>query len=164
MSLYQLTKEWQALYDQIENIPEDAFQDTLEAIEGEFDDKVDNIACFIKDLDAEADKIKEERDALKQREDAKRTKANRLREYLKDQMIAIGKKKVETPRNLVTLAKSAPRVETDEEFIAWAEKSADFLLNYEPPKPNKKAIQQAIKDGVSVMHVRLENRQALRIK
>lgn len=164
MSLYQLAKDWQALYDQIDDLPEDAFLDTLEGIEGEFEEKADSIACFIKDLDAEADKIKRERETLAQREAAKRAKAARLREYLKEQMAAVGKTRIETPRNLLTVAKSTPRVETDEEFVAWAEESADFLLHYHPPEPNKQAIQQAIKDGMTVLHVRLEGGQSLRIK
>lgn len=164
MSLYQLAKDWQALYDQIDEIPEDAFFDTLEGIAGEFEEKADSIACFIKDLDAEADQIKKEREALSQREAAKRAKSARLREYLREQMTAVGKTRIETPRNLLTVARSAPRVETDEEFVAWAEESADFLLHYRPPEPDKKAIQQAIRDGMTVLHARLEGGQSLRIK
>lgn len=164
MSLYQLAKDWQALYDQIDEIPEDAFRDTLEAIEGEFDEKADNIACLIKSLDAEADEIKKECKSLEQRESAKRAKASRLREYLREQMEIVGRKKIETPRNCISLAKSTARVETDEEFVAWAKESANFLLHYRPPEPDKKAIQQAIRDGMTVLHARLEGGQSLRIK
>ena len=105
MSLYQLAKEYQALYEQIDEIPEDAFADTLEGIQGEFNEKADNIACFIKSLKADADGIKAEATALKEREASKRAKADRLRAYLLEQMQAIGTRKIESPRNVISLAK-----------------------------------------------------------
>lgn len=164
MSLYQLAKDWQELYDQMDDIPEDAFRDTLEAIEGEFDEKADNLACFIKELEADAKKIEEERKALEEREKSKRKRASRLREYLREQMEIIGRKKIETPRNLISVANSTPKVMLDDDFVRWAQESADYLLKYKPPEPDKAAIKQAIQDGAEVPFARLESGVSLRIK
>ena len=164
MSLYHLAQSWQNLLDQMDDIPEDAFRDTLEAIEGEFDEKADNIACLIKSLDAEAEEIKKECESLKQRESAKRAKASRLREYLREQMEIIGRRKIETPRNCISVASSTPKVMLDDDFVRWAQESADYLLKYKPPEPDKSAIKQAIQDGADIPFARLESGVSLRIK
>ena len=56
--------------------------DRLNALEMERDTKISNIACWIKDLDAEAKAIKEEKDALAKRQKAAENKAESLRNYL----------------------------------------------------------------------------------
>lgn len=59
LSLYEITGKYQELFDLFDNADiddEDAIQayfDTLEAIEGEFNEKAENIAVFIKTLSAE---------------------------------------------------------------------------------------------------------------
>ena len=105
MKLYEISADYQRFQEQIESgeIPEEAIADTLEAIEGEFDDKVDNIACIIKSLLAEAKEIKSERDALDGRMKQKQKTADRLTKSLKDEMLFSGRTKVETPRNVVKI-------------------------------------------------------------
>lgn len=166
MSLYQLTKEYEALYAQIDEIPEDAFADTLEGLQGEFSEKADNLACFIKGLKAEADDIKAEAAALKERESAKRTKADRLRAYLLQQMAAVGLKKIESSRNVITVAKAPAKLVVDDGFTRWAEEQGrNDLLTYKTPEPNKTAIKDAVKAGNEIPFVRMEDEgQSLRIK
>lgn len=158
MSLYQLAKEYQALYDQIDDIPEEAFADTLEGIQGEFNEKADSLACFIKSLKAEADDIKAEAAALKEREAAKRARVDRLRAYLLEQMEAIGVRKIESPRNVISVAKSPARLVVDGDFTRWAEESGrDDLLTYKAPEPNKTAIKDAIKAGAEIPFAHMED-------
>ena len=166
MSLYQLAKEYQALYEQIDEIPEDAFADTLEGIQGEFNEKADNIACFIKALKADADGIKAEAAALKERENAKRAKADRLRAYLLEQMQAIGTRKIESSRNVISLAKTAPKMVVDDNFTSWAEANGrDDLLTYKQPEPNKSAIKDVIQAGEEIPFAHIEEGgQSLRIR
>ena len=63
MNLYEISVDYRRFQEQVESgeIPEEAIADTLEAIEGNFDDKVDSIACIIKSLLAEAKEINEKR-------------------------------------------------------------------------------------------------------
>lgn len=166
MSLYQLAKEYQALYDQIDDIPEEAFADTLEGIQGEFNEKADSLACFIKSLKAEADDIKAEAAALKERENAKRARADRLRAYLLEQMEAIGVRKIESTRNVISVAKSPARLVVDGDFTRWAEESGrDDLLTYKAPEPNKTAIKDAIKAGTEIPFAHMEDDgKSLRIR
>ena len=67
MKLYEISSQYNQFLQAVENgdIPIEAVSDTLEAIEGEFEDKADNIACLIKNKEAEMLAIKAEKDASK---------------------------------------------------------------------------------------------------
>ena len=62
MKLYELTNDYLALLDAIDNdeIPEEAIADTLESITACIEDKADSIACLLKNLDADIVAIKAE--------------------------------------------------------------------------------------------------------
>lgn len=62
----------------------------LEALEMELDEKISNIACWIKNLDAEAEAIKAERLNLEKRQKADENKSKSLKSFL--QYILNGKK------------------------------------------------------------------------
>ncbi len=154
MNLYEISANYRALLEAIEigDIPEDAVADTLEAVEGELDAKIENVACYIKNLAAEADALKTEADKLTERRKAKQAHVDRLRRYLHDALTAAGERKVETPRAVVRIQKTAPsvRIADDAEFIKWAKLERDDLLNYAAPAINKTAIKEAIKDGQTI--------------
>lgn len=54
----------------------------LEALELERDSKISNIGCWIKDLKAEAEAIKNEKQSLDKRQKAAENKAEQLKKYL----------------------------------------------------------------------------------
>lgn len=64
MKLYEISENYRAFMAAVDagEIPEDAVADTLDGIEGAFDDKADAIACLIKELRLEAAGIKTEAD------------------------------------------------------------------------------------------------------
>ena len=68
MTLYEINQTYQEFFDKVESgeIPEEAVSDTLESLDGEFEDKADNIACYIKSL--LSDDIKNLKQALKEME------------------------------------------------------------------------------------------------
>ncbi|MCD8008466.1 MAG: siphovirus Gp157 family protein, partial [Clostridiales bacterium] len=55
-------------------------------------------------------------------------------------------------------------VEVDDEFVAWAAQSGVTFLRYKAPEVNKSAIAAAIKDGQTVPHATMVQRQNLSIK
>ena len=61
MSLYDIAKNLNDFMDAVDRgeIPEEAVYDTLESLDMQLDDKIDNVACMIKNLAAEAKSIKE---------------------------------------------------------------------------------------------------------
>lgn len=136
--LYQLTQQYQTLLGMIEDgdIPEEAIADTLESLSGEIEDTVDNVACIVKQLAAEAEGIKGEETALALRRKRKEAAIDRLKDYIRQSMGLAGRKKIETARNCVTVGKPSQRLEitdvsqlrTREEFwkpYEWTEKNVD---------------------------------------
>ncbi|MDD3230820.1 MAG: siphovirus Gp157 family protein [Oscillospiraceae bacterium] len=110
-ALYELTGQYIDLLDAIESgeIPEEAISDTLEALGGELDEKIDSCACIVKQLDSEATAIKAEKAMLAGRQSVKEHQRDRLKDYIRQAMGLAGKKKVETSRNCVSVKKAQPK-------------------------------------------------------
>jgi hypothetical protein len=168
MKLYELSKDYENLILAIENgdIPETAIADTLESITSLLDEKADNIACWIKQLTAEAEAIKAEEDKLKARRTAKLNRAERLTEYLAECLTNAGRTKIETARNVISFRKTPEKVVIDNEsaFVEWAQSHADGFLNYGKPTINKTAIKDYINGGGQLEGVRMESSQNIAIK
>ena len=168
MKLYELSKDYESLILAIENgdIPEEAVVDTLESITSLLDEKADNIACWIKQLTAEAEAIKAEEDKLKARRTAKLNRAERLTNYLAECLANAGRTKIETARNVISFRKNPPKVVFDNEdkFIEWAQKEADGLLKYAKPTVDRTAVKVALENGATIEGVRIESSQNISIK
>ena len=167
MKLYELTHDYFAFMQAIENdeIPEEAIADTLEGIVAEIEDKADNIACLLKNLDAEIVAIKAEETRLAERRKAKEKSYDRIKTYLSDTLQNAGFSKIETARNKITFRKSESVEVADEEaFIKWATQNRDDLLTFTAPKVNKTAIKGAIKDGDEIVGVQLVSKNNIQIK
>lgn len=110
-TLYELTGQYAELLSAIESgdIPEEAISDTLEALGGELDEKIDSCACIVKQLDSEAAAIKAEKATLAGRQSVKEHQRDRLKDYIRQAMQLAGKKKVETSRNCVSVGKAQPK-------------------------------------------------------
>ena len=167
MKLYELTHDYLAFMQAIENdeIPEEAIADTLEAITAEIEDKADNIACLLKNLDAEVVAIKAEETRLAERRKAKEKYHERLKAYLSDTLQAAGLNKIETARNKITFRKSeSVEIANEEAFIKWASEKRDDLLTFSAPKVNKTAIKSALKEGDEIVGVQLVSKNNIQIK
>jgi type I site-specific restriction-modification system R (restriction) subunit len=166
MKLYELTNDYLALLDAIDNdeIPEEAIADTLEAITACIEDKADSIACLLKNLDADIVAIKAEEARLAERRKAKEKSHERIKQYLSETLQRAGLDKIETARNRITFRKSES-VEVDEEaFIKWAEINRDDLLTYSAPKVNKTEVKKALKDGIEIVGAELRIKNNIQIK
>jgi hypothetical protein len=166
MKLYDLTNEYLALLDAIDNdeIPEEAIADTLEAITGEIESKADSIACLLKNLDADILAIKAEESRLAERRKAKEKSYERIKEYLSSTLQIAGLDKIETARNKISFRKSES-VEVDEaSFILWAQKNRDDLLTYVAPKVNKTEIKKALKNGEEIIGAELRVNTNIQLK
>lgn len=168
MTLYELSEQYQNLLAMMDEIPEDAFADTMEALEGEIEEKIDGIVSVIKVLTAEEEAILKEKEALDARAKAKERHVERLKGYLKSYMTMTGRTKVETARNVISIAPSTPKVILDEAFVKWAveSKRIDLLKPLAEPKfeADKAAIKKAIQDGADIPFAQLEQSTALRYK
>ena len=137
--------------------PEEAIADTLEGIEGELTAKVDNIACLIKNTNAEIKALADEERALRERRQTKVNMVDRLKKYLVDALTDADIKKVEGTRAVVSL-RNGKSVEVDE-----GAELADKYLRIKS-EPNKTAIKEALQSGVKIDGARLVTKTGAVIK
>ena len=123
----------------------------LDALNMERDAKIENVVLWIKDLKAEAEAIKAEKLALAERQKVAENKVESLKKWV---AYALGGQKFSTAKCAVSF-RNTESVEVTEEGLEALMKEHDELLTYKAPEPNKKAIKDAIKDGLSVAGVQL---------
>jgi hypothetical protein len=141
-----------------------AWFDTLEGIEEEFNFKAENTAQYIKSLKAEEAAIKSEEDKLKKRRQQYSRKIECMTVYLKNCMEQIGLKKIETPRARITIRNNAPSLKITDEvgFINMLQTNGrDDLLKYELPEIRKAEIKKLIKAGEIFPGAVLESSQSV---
>ena len=143
-----------------------AWFDTLEAVEGEFDVKAENLACYIKQLKAEAETLKKEKLAFAKRQAQKEKQAEKLTKYLLSSMQAVGKTKIDMPRAVITVKCNAPSLVISDELglVDWLMKHNDKLLKYEMPSVRKNEVKKQLKAGEKIPFVQLENKLSVVIK
>lgn len=133
-------------------------EDNFDELEGARKDKMENVALYIKGLEADAAAIRAEEKALAERRSIKERKAERLRDYLTRSMRTLGDPKLETPRVAISFRKS-------QVVEVWDERELpEDYWKHPEPQPDKTAIKQAIKAGWSVPGADLVERQNLQIK
>ena len=123
----------------------------LDALNMERDAKIENVVLWIKDLKAEAEAIKAEKLALAERQKVAENKVESLKKWV---AYALGGQKFSTAKCAVSF-RNTESVEVTEEGLEALMREHDELLTYKAPEPNKKAIKDAIKDGLSVAGVQL---------
>jgi hypothetical protein len=87
--------------------------DTLEAVEGEFEQKAIAVAGYFRRTAAWIDELKEAEASIRDRRKVAENASVRLKAYLEAQMTATGIKKIECPYFVITLAKCPPSVRVD---------------------------------------------------
>ena len=143
-------------------IDEQTFADTLEGLSGELEIKATNVAMFIRNLEASADAIKVAEKAMADRRKLIESKANRLKEYLLENMVRTGITKIESPHFVLSVRKNPPAVDVfNQEMIP-----DEYFDIPEPPAPtlNKNRLKEDLKAGVVIDGARLTAGQSLLIK
>ena len=126
--------------------------DKLNELQLEREVKIENVACWIKDLKAEAEAIKAEKQALAERQKVAENKAESLKKWL---AYALNGEKFSTARCSVSFRNTESVEVTPEGLENLMRGGNDELLTYKAPEPNKTAIKQAIKAGLNVQGVQL---------
>lgn len=167
MRLYDINEQIEQLLNQVDDdgcLPESVFAEIadLQIAESE---KIEAIACFIKDLRAESAEIAEEAKRLQARKKAKESKQERLEEYLAGYLQSTGKSKFETSRVVLSFRKSeAVDVLDEDAVIKFADQHIDMGLVKTKAEVVKTAIKAAIKSGTDVPGAAIVERQSLQVK
>ena len=128
----------------------------LADIELAFDDKADDVACYIKNMRAEAEAIKAEIDRLTKRRQSAERAATRMAGYLSTQMLHAGRPKITTARNAISHRPSEQTVIDD---ISILPEACIRLV----PEADKAAVKAAIKGGFTVPGAHIEKKQNIQI-
>lgn len=176
MKLFDISTEFEQLFAQLDNTEdmvederaefETAWFDTLEAIEGEFEAKAENVALYIKECLEMAEDLKVYKASIATRQKVYENRAQRLKIYLKNCMDQMKLKKVETPKARISIRNNAPALVISDElkFIGMLqEHGRDDLLKYSAPEINKAELKKLIKNGEQFEGARLEASQSLTI-
>ena len=164
MKLYEIADEYRSLLEMIESgeIPEEAIADTLEAVGGELDTKLDGVITYIKELYAEAEAIEEEADKLDARSTVKRRKAEGLALYIKRVLEGLGRATFENEHHKVSFIRStAVRITDEAAFIEWARENAPEAIKI-VEVARKTVIGKLIKT-TNVPHCVMEERKNIQI-
>lgn len=167
MKLYNINESILKLVYMYENeeIDEKTYSDTLESLKMEQSDKIDDIACYVKQLLAEEKALKEEIDNLAKRRKAKQKTIDNLKEYIITSMNINKLDRLETPRNIIKFRNNVVKVniEDEEKFLLWAMENHDELLNYKKPEISKTALKEYLKYN-EIEGVNLVREKSLQIK
>ena len=155
MTLYEINRDILALVNEDGEI---ADIEAFEALNLAREQKIENVACWIKNLKADAAAIREEEKALSDRRRANENKAERLENFL---AYALKGEKYNSPRVNITYRKSEA-VELDVPDDVFMERFAEFVKI--TPTINKTAIKDALKAGTTNIPAHLSERQNMQIK
>ena len=127
----------------------------LDSLQLARDTKVENIALWVKNLKADAEAYKREKDSFAQKERFAKNKADRLVAYLQE---ALAGEKFKTDRVTISYRKSES-VEVDDPSIL-----PQMFFKEQEPKIDKAGIKESIKAGTLVAGAHLVEKQNLQIK
>ncbi len=162
MTLYEINAELDALI--ANSIDPETGELTIDpaqidALSMERDEKIENIGCYIKNLKAEAAAIDAEIKNLTARKDAANKKAERLTNYLKDNLNG---EKFQTAKVVISY-RNATAVEIDPDvFFARSDNGKYFRLK--DPEADKTAIKEALKGGAVIEGATLVTNTSMTIK
>ena len=164
MTIYEITNDYLQLMQMMEDSELDpqTLADTMEGIEGELEDKADNYARVMKNMEADLNGIKAEIERLSTRKKTIENNIKRMKEALQFSMETTGKTKFKTELFSFGIRKNAPAVVMDEPYI---ENVPERFLKYSDPTINRTAIKEAIQNGEDLEGLaHLEQSKSLTIK
>ena len=153
MKLYEIN---QSILECIDNETGEIIDaDKLNELQIAKDEKLENLALWYKDLIAEANALKEEKEAFAEREKAAKNKAESIKNYLS---YALNGENFKTTKCALSFRKSEKTVIDDIYSIP------ENFLKYVEPKADLAEIKKAIKNGEEINGAHLEETQNIQTK
>lgn len=163
-ALYEIAAEYRDAATKLAELDLDAqtIADTLEGLSGDLETKAQNVAFFVRNLEATAAAIKQAEADMAARRKAMENRADGLKRYIFESMTVAGIEKIECPHFRLAIKNNPAAVDVFEPGLV----PASFMRTPEPPPPalDKTAIKEALKAGQDVPGARLTSGQRLEIK
>ena len=164
MTLYELTNDYinlLALAEDPDTDPE-VLADTLEGLDGQLEDKADNYAKVIRQIESDVNGLKAEIERLQARKTAAQNNIDRMKANLEQMMIATDKTKFKTELFSFGIQKNPAKVVMDEQYI---ENVPEEYLKYKDPEIDRKKLAEDLKAGKDLNGIaHLEQSESLRIR
>ena len=161
MSLYDLTTDWQQVYD-MEDLDVETWADTLESIEGEIKDKAVNIGYVVKNLEADEAALTAEIKRLQDKKKAVIKKKQGLKDYLQSSMYSVGLRKIPSAVFNIRIQPNPKSLKFDDEDRFMKNEFYDNYFIPQPPKLDKKQMLEDLKNGAVIEGVELQQSESLR--
>ncbi|MGB6105680.1 MAG: siphovirus Gp157 family protein [Pusillimonas sp.] len=165
-ALYNLTAEYRALAMMLadRDFDPDTIADTIEAsgLPEQIADKAQGCEMVARTLEADVPTIDAEIKRLQDLKKSRIAKAEALRKYVLDNMLACDIQRIDAPLFSISIAKNPPKVDIFDE----RQLPTHYLTDPPPPAPvpDKKLIAQALKDKADVPGARLVQGFRLSVK
>lgn len=158
MRLYELSQNYQAILQMIEEGNEDVLE-TLESLDEAIEDKAENIAKLIKTVEGQIATYQAEEKRLQANRKPLETTIKNLKGYIEQTMLDTGKRKIEGQLFKFAIQKNPPSVEVLDDS-----KIPKGYFTQPDPVLNKKEVLEALKIGHDVPGVQLKQGESLRIR
>lgn len=120
MKLYEISEKHNnailAMAD-IEDLDESVINDTLESLEGEFNEKALSVAGFFQNIEADIKAMRDAEKRMAERRKAKESSVERLKDYLLREMKRTGITKIECPQFSISIRNNPESVKIIDETL-----------------------------------------------
>lgn len=163
MKLYEISQEFLNLQSLLESgeIDQDTFNDTIEAIDCAFEDKARNCMMIKRQLEADSESIKAEIERLSVLKKSAEASAERITDYLRDNMATTGKDKLDLGLFKLTLRQPTKKLDVLDESLIPAEY---WVVVPETKRVDKAGLTAALKLGEIEGARLIDGERALLIK
>lgn len=164
-NLFEIAERFKALSECVElvasgELEAEVLEESLNTLEGELSDKLQNITYIIRKQEADLILIDEEVKRLQARKKTLNSSIDRLKQYMYNAMKLTGAKKVSTALNTWSIAKNPLSVNIiDESGI-----DDNYLIKEVVTKVDKKKILADLKEGKEVQGAELKQSERIAIK
>lgn len=158
-TLYELTGQYLALMEIAEEADPDILRDTLEALDGEIEEKADNCAKVIKNLEGQADVLDKEIERLQGKKKGISNSIKSIKGNLERCMINTGKRKFKTTLFSFGIQKNPPTVSVVNEAAI-----PENFWKQQDPVLDKKALTEFLKENGPTEYAQLTQGESLRIR
>ncbi|EPB7497017.1 siphovirus Gp157 family protein [Klebsiella aerogenes] len=148
--LYEIANDYAKLMD--ESLDPELISDTLEGMEGELADKIEQLLAICKNETGYAERLKEEARSLNDRASSILNKVENIQSYIANSLITAGKKKLRAGLHQVTIRSPSESVE----ILDSSSIPAEFVEFETTIKADKLAIKHQLKAGISIPGVQLK--------
>jgi hypothetical protein len=163
-NIYELTADMMKILSMMDDpdLDQQTLKDTMEGIEGAYEDKFDGYAAVIRQLTGYINELEEEKKRIDARKESFENNVKKMKKIMLESMNATGKTKFKTAKNSFWTQKNKASVVIDAKSV-W-DIPEDFR-RYKDPEPDKTKIGEAIaagQDFTGIAH--MEQTESVRIK